>query len=149
MRSVEAKDGTSTIEIHQIKDEIGGLSISRELLMGNTMAIQGRFESMGCASSGGNIGHVNSVMDSKAVNGMLVFGEKSQVPLKEWSGNLASILDQLHPGSRQVLWEIDVSREEEWTPEVHGLLCETEPQARDLYHTLDRDMDWIMARKTS
>ncbi len=62
---------------------------------------------------------------------------------------MASILDQQHPGSSQVIGEIDVSREEEWAPSVHVRTLETEPIRRDLYHILNIDLDWILTQKTS
>ena len=88
--------------------------------MGNAMAMQDKLETIGSPGGGCGGGSGRTVMASTAVNGMLVFDEKITVSFKEWSGKLASILDQLHPGSRPVLWEIDVSSEEECTPAIHG-----------------------------
>ena len=58
----------------------------------------------------------------QAANGLHVFGKKGALPFWAWGYKLASALDQLHPGSRQVIGEIDAPREEEWSPDVHGEL---------------------------
>ena len=87
--------------------------------MGNVLAMQEKIDILRSSGSEGSSGFTKTVMESRAVSGMLVFDEKGTVSFKEWSGKLASILDQLHPGNRQAVWETVVSREEEWAPAVH------------------------------
>ena len=55
----------------------------------------------------------------------------------------------MHPGSRQVLIDIDVSREEEWNLGAHERTFASAPELKGLYHTLNRDLDWILTQKTS
>ncbi len=65
---------------------------------------------------------------------MPVFDKTGTGSLNELRDKLACILDQLHPGSRHVLGEIDVPRDEDLTPAVHLRMFETEPILRSVSH---------------
>ena len=96
-------------QINQMKQQI-------DLLNNNMSNVHVKID-MGLIASQGNMNR--NLMESKAINNLPVFGGTEKESFKEWSYTLACVMEQLKPGTREVLQKIDTTKETEWASLVH------------------------------
>ena len=96
--------------------QINHMKAQIDLLNTNMSNVHGDID-MGIIASQGNTNR--NLMESKAINNLTAFGGTEKESFKEWSYKLACVMEQLKPGTREVLQKIDTTKETEWTSLVH------------------------------
>ena len=80
---------------------------------------------------------------------MQTFGGGDREQFREWARKLTEIMQQLRPGARQILKEIETSDNEIWDKYVHEETFRDSMELKDMYQTLNEEMWWILSIKTT
>ena len=102
--------------VDQMRAQLLAANSSIELLKTNMAHVHGKID-MGLIASHNSMNR--DLMESKAIAGLPMFGGGEKESFREWSFKLASVMERLKPGTREILQTIDTTKETEWTSEVH------------------------------
>ena len=67
----------------------------------------------------GGSGKNNYITESKPVNKLKEFGGGDTEQFREWARKLVEVMQQLRPGARAILREIDVTDKDLWNKAAH------------------------------
>ena len=99
--------------------EVEALKQHKHIVDSNISQLHGKVDVV--TGTGMIRGQGRDLLECKPVNGLPVFsGKEGTLHFKEWSYKLHNIMEQLKPGSRDILEAIDITKELDWTPEVHN-----------------------------
>ena len=93
--------------------------------------------------------HSRDVTESKPVNALAIFSGKDTESFRDWSTQVAEIMEKLKPGSREFMREVDRTKKEIWDRITHDEVFSDSQRLKDLYTDLNADMWWILTVKTT
>ena len=89
------------------------------------------------------------ITESKPVNKLKEFGGGDREQFREWARTLTEVMQQLRPGARTVMREVDVTDKDIWNKAAHDDVCCDSIAMQDMHETLNGDIWWVLSQKTT
>ena len=92
---------------------------------------------------------MKDITESKPVNNLKESGGGDREHFREWARKLTEVMQQLRPGARAILREIDITDKDLWSKAVHEEVFQDSKGLQDMSDTLNEDIWWVLSVKTT